>query len=107
MANVLELSDANFDREVNGSSVPVVIDFWAPWCGPCRKLGPIIEEIASEYGDKIKVAKVNVDESQVKASELGISGIPAVFIFVNGEAKERMVGLQPKKQIEEAIGKYL
>lgn len=107
MSNVLELSDANFDEEVKNSSVPVLVDFWAPWCGPCKKLGPVIDQIANEYGDKIKVAKFNVDENQQKAVEFGISGIPAVFVFVNGEAKERLVGLQPKNQIESAIGKYL
>ncbi len=107
MANVMELTDANFDEEVKNSNVPVLIDFWAPWCGPCKKLGPIIDELALQYGDKIKIAKVNVDESQQKAVEYGISGIPAVFIFVNGEAKERLVGLQPKSQLESAIGKYL
>ncbi len=107
MANLLELSDANFDQEVKNSPVPVLIDFWAPWCGPCKKLTPIIEELARQYGDKVKIAKVNVDENQQKAVEYGISGVPSVFVFVNGEVKERLVGLQPKSQIESAIGKYL
>jgi len=107
MANVLEITDANFDSEVKQSQQPVLIDFWAPWCGPCRKLGPIIEELAGEYAGKIKIAKVNVDENQKKASEFGISGIPAVFLFVNGEVRERLVGLQPKSQFDAILRKYL
>ncbi len=107
MTNVLSLTDATFDSEVKDSQQPVLIDFWAPWCGPCKKLGPIIEELANEFEGKVKIAKVNVDENQQKASEYGISGIPAVFLFVNGEVKERMVGLQPKSQFEAAIRKYI
>ena len=107
MVNVLNLSDTNFDEEIKNSSVPVLVDFWAPWCGPCKRLGPIIEEVANGFADKIKVVKVNVDENQSKAVEYGISGIPAVFIFVGGEVKERLIGLQPKSQIETALKKYL
>jgi len=107
MANITELTDANFDQEVNESSVPVLIDFWAPWCGPCKKLLPVLEQLVEEYGDKVKIAKVNVDENTQKASEYGISGIPAMFLVVNGEVKERITGLQPKSQLESVIGKYL
>ena len=107
MNNVLDVSDVNFDAEVKNSSQPVLVDFWAPWCGPCRKLGPIIEEIANEYAGKVKVAKINVDENTQKAGEFGVSGIPAMFIFKNGAVKEQLVGLQPKSQIESALRKHL
>ena len=103
MANVCELSDANFDAEVLQSDQPVLVDFWAPWCGPCRAVGPVIEELAAENGEKVKVAKINVDEAQQTAAGYGVSSIPTLMIFKGGEVVERFVGVQPKNRLQEAI----
>jgi thioredoxin 1 len=103
MANVCELSDANFDAEVLQSDQPVLVDFWAPWCGPCRMVGPVIEELAAENGEKVKIAKINVDEAQQTAAGFGVSSIPTLMIFKGGEVVERFVGVQPKNRLQEAI----
>ncbi len=107
MSNAIEVTDTTFEQEVKKSEVPVLVDFWAPWCGPCRKLSPVIDEIAQEYGEKVKVVKVNTDENIRIAQEYSISGIPSLLIFKNGEASERLVGLVQKNTLKTTIEKYL
>jgi thioredoxin 1 len=107
MSNALEVTDSTFEQEVKKSDTPVLVDFWAPWCGPCRKLSPIIDEISAEFDGKIKVVKVNTDENLRTAQEYSISGIPSILIFKNGEAVERLVGLMQKTQIINNIEKHL
>ena len=107
MSNALEVNDSNFETEVRNSTTPVLVDFWAPWCGPCRKIAPIIDDIANEYDGKVKVVKVNTDESMKLTQEFSISGIPSILIFKNGEAVERLVGLMQKSQLVSNLEKYL
>ncbi len=101
----IELRDDNLKEEI--SSGLVVVDFWAPWCGPCRKLGPVLDEVAVELGDKVKVCKINTDENIASAQYYAISALPSVIIFKDGEPVERMVGLMPKSTIISNIEKYL
>ena len=107
MGNVLELNDSTFEAEVVNSSIPVLVDFWATWCGPCRKLGPVVDEIAESYEGKVKFVKVNVEESLETAKKYSISGLPSLLVFKNGEAVERMAGLMPKSTIISNIEKHL
>ena len=107
MGNVLDLNDSTFEAEVVNSSIPVLVDFWATWCGPCRKLGPVVDEIAEAYDGKVKFAKVNVEESLETAKKYSISGLPSLLVFKNGEAVERMAGLMPKSTIISNIEKHL
>jgi len=107
MSNALEVTDSTFEQEVKKSDTPVLVDFWAPWCGPCRKLSPVIDEISAEFDGKIKVVKVNTDENLRTAQEYSISGIPSILIFKKGEAVERLVGLMQKTQIINNIEKHL
>jgi thioredoxin 1 len=103
MSNVLELNGENFESEVVNSEVPVLVDFWAPWCGPCKMIGPIIEELAGEFDGKAKIGKVNVDNNQDLAAKFGIKGIPTVMLFKGGESVNNFVGLRPKEDLVAAI----
>jgi len=105
--SILELTDAAFDQAVNDSDVPVLVDFWAPWCGPCKMLTPIIEDIGTEYGDKIKTYKINTDDNRDSAIELGISAIPTLILFDKGRIEKKWVGLTSKKDIVAAIDQLL
>lgn len=102
-----ELNEASFQTEVVEAEVPVLVDFWAVWCGPCRMLTPTIESLASEYEGKVKVAKVNVDENQQLAAKYGIMSIPTVMIFSEGKVVEQFIGVQPKGVYEDALKKHI
>jgi thioredoxin 1 len=104
---IIELSDSNFDAEVIKSDVPVLVDFWAPWCGPCRAIAPAVEEISSSYQGKLKVGKLNVDESPQTTMKFGIRSIPTLIVFKGGMAVEQIIGAVPKGEIERAVGKAL
>lgn len=101
--NVVELTDTNFDEEINKSDVPVLVDFWAPWCGPCRMMAPIIEEFAKDYQGKAKVCKLNTDEARDSAMEFGISAIPTLILFKGGQVQKKWVGLTSKKDLAAAV----
>ena len=96
----ITLTKTNFEAEVLKSDKPVLVDFWAPWCGPCRMLAPVLAEVAAEKGDKIKVGKVNVDENPELAAQYGISGIPAILLFKDGKVAATSVGFKPKPELE-------
>ncbi len=103
MANVTEFTDSNFQKEVVESTDPVLVDFWAPWCGPCRMIAPVVEELASEYSGSVKVGKVNIDDSPSAAQNYGVSSIPTLMIFKGGDVVERFVGVQPKARLQKAL----
>ncbi len=107
MSKELEFTDDNFDADVIKSDVPVLVDFWAPWCGPCKQIAPVIEEIAGEYDGKIKVGKMNTDENQQVPATYGVMSIPTLIIFKSGEVSERIVGAQSKQAITEKINTVL
>jgi len=96
--NVQEVSDTSFESDILKSSVPVLVDFWAPWCGPCRTVGPIVDELANQYAGKIKVAKVNVDESQQVAFQYQVTSIPTFILFKNGRVADRVLGALPRSE---------
>ena len=100
---VQEVNDANFDSEVLQAGEPVLVDFWAPWCGPCRQLTPVIEELAGDNAGGSKIVKVNTDEAQESAQRYGVSSIPTIMVFKGGEVVERFVGPQPKDKLQQAI----
>ncbi len=106
-AIIVNVMDANFEEEVIGSELPVLVDFWAVWCGPCRMVTPFVEQIAQEYSDRLKVAKLNVDENQGIPAKYGIMSIPTLLLFKGGELKETIVGALPKDKIVDAVSKHL
>ena len=105
--NVLEFTDANFATEVLQSSQPVLVDFWAPWCGPCKMLAPTIIEVANDYVGRVKVGKVDTDQNPGVATQLGISGIPTCILFKDGQVVDRSVGLVPKTKLAAMLDKAL
>ena len=107
MSNAIEINDASFEQEVINSQNVTIVDFWAPWCGPCRKLGPVLDEVASEMNEKIKVVKMNTDENIETAKSYSISGLPTILVFKDGKPVERMVGLMQKSALISNIEKHL
>ncbi len=103
----LEISDANFKSEVIESSMPVLVDFWAPWCGPCKMIAPVLDELAKEYEGKIKIVKLNVDDNQGTATEFGIKGIPTLILFKDGKVLEQTIGAQSKELLKKMVEKSL
>ena len=101
--SVSKVSDATFDAEVLKSKEPVVVDFWAEWCGPCRMIAPALEEISGSLGDKVKIVKLNVDENPATAQKYGIMSIPTLMLFKNGELASRQIGAAPKQKLEQWI----
>ena len=105
--SIVELSDSSFESEVINSEKPVLVDFWAPWCGPCRALAPVIEEISTDFVDKLKVGKVNVDDNPEISMKFGIRSIPTLMVFKDGEVQEQIIGAVPKSEIERALEKVV
>jgi len=107
MADLLQLTDENFDEEIINSDMPAMVDFWAEWCGPCKIVGPVVEELAQEYKGKIKIAKMNVDGSRQTPARFGIRNIPTLIFFKGGEVAQTIVGAHPKSHIDEELKKLL
>ncbi|MHC4103903.1 MAG: thioredoxin [Planctomycetota bacterium] len=105
--NVIELTDADFQEIVQNSDVPVLVDFWAPWCGPCKMIAPIVAEIADDYQDKAKICKLNTDDARDSAIEFGINAIPTIILFKDGQVQKKWVGLTSKKDLTAAIDELL
>ncbi len=103
MSNALEVTTDNFDAEVLQAGEPVLVDFWAPWCGPCRQIAPMIDELADENAGSVKVVKVNIDESGELAQQYGVSSIPTLMIFKDGQTQTQLIGAQPKPAVQEAL----
>jgi thioredoxin 1 len=101
--NVIQITDANFEEEVTKSTTPVLVDFWAEWCQPCRRLAPTIEKIAADYAGKVKVGKLDTDANHATASKFGISAIPTVIVFKGGQVAQKFVGLRGEKDFREAL----
>lgn len=107
MSSLLTLTDENFDAEIKKAGVPVLVDFWAPWCGPCKAVGPILEELAEEYKGRMIIAKMNVDENQATPAKFGVRSIPNMVIIKGGSEAGRIVGSRPKSELKAAIDPLL
>ena len=107
MGDLLQVTDENFEEEILKSDIPAMVDFWAEWCGPCKMVGPIVEELAKEYEGKIKIRKMNVDENRQTPAKYGIRAIPTLIFFKDGNVAQTIVGAQPKSAIEEELKKLL
>ena len=107
MSKPIEITDSEFEEKVLKSDVPVLVDFWAEWCGPCKMVAPVLEEVAAEHAGELVVAKVNVDHHNAHAAELGVRGIPTMILFAGGREVERMVGAMPKSALEQRLGSAL
>jgi thioredoxin 1 len=105
--NLVEVTDANFQNEVLKSDKPVLLDFWAEWCGPCKMIAPVVEELAKEYDGKLKVGKVDVDSNQQTSMQYGIRSIPTLLIFKGGKVVDQLIGAVPKKMLAEKVAKHL
>ena len=103
MSNTLKITDSNFEADVAKSTLPVLVDFWAEWCGPCRLMGPILDELAPAYAGKLKIGKLNVDESQETPSQFGVMNIPTMIVFKNGKEASRIVGAMSKTDLQKKI----
>jgi thioredoxin 1 len=101
--DILEVGDSSFESEVLKSDKPVLVDFWAPWCGPCRAIAPIVEELAENFGDKVKFTKCNVDENPTTPTKYGIKSIPTLIFFKDGEIQDKVIGIVAKSRLEEMI----
>ena len=104
---ILEIDDGTFETEVLNSEQPVLVDFWAPWCGPCKAIAPIIEELVADFGDKIKFTKFNVDDSPITPGKYGIRAIPTLILFKGGEVSDQIIGMVAKSKLQESINKVL
>ena len=107
MKNLIHVTDAEFQEKVIDSQLPVVVDFWAPWCGPCRMIAPVLEEVAEAYEDKIVIAKVNTDENPQWAMDFGVQGIPTLLFIANGEVKDHQVGAGPAPALKTRVSEFL
>ena len=104
---IVEIDDSSFDSEVIQSDIPVLVDFWAPWCGPCKAIAPIVAELAGSYGDRVKFAKCNVDDNPVTPGKFGIRAIPTLILFKEGNVVDQITGMVAKSKLEESLGKLV
>ena len=107
MSDIVQVTDAEFDSAVLGSDKPVLLDFWAPWCGPCRMMEPVLKEIADEHGDKVVVSKLNVDENPTTAQKFDVLSIPTLLVFADGQVVKKLVGAMPKKKLIEELAAWI
>lgn len=107
MDNAIDLNDVNFDQEVKRATQPVLVDFFAPWCGPCKMQSPIVDKLSSEFSGKARIGKINIDENKVSAEEYSVSSIPSLLVFKDGKMVERLTGLHTQHQLSTVLNKYL